>query len=251
MHCLHCSGTEHVRREGKVPRCSRCGQFGHGNAECVRSYASLTTSKEAEDASGHIMNVTEVEDTVEGRGDQVTANLNCTYATSVEESTPAPVDTRPGSAAVSTEIADNAVTDAGCEVTGASAPALEQGQIVDGASCSVGFNMKMDGDMRNASCVSWSSGAVPAIKRPLKQSMKTGYKNSASSVEQPPAKTPTGRRTSIRARAGGTTDRKATVMVFCHWWWQNTITSQNTSQMVFCHCEPCLRHGSQWQNTIW
>ncbi|KAH8032698.1 hypothetical protein HPB51_001382 [Rhipicephalus microplus] len=113
------------------------------------------------------MDVTEAEDAAEGRGDQVTENLNCTSATSVDESTPAPVDTRPGSAAVSTETADNAVTDAGCEVARASAHASEQGQVVDGASCSVGFDMKIDANTCNASRVSWPSGAVSAIKRPL------------------------------------------------------------------------------------
>ncbi|KAH8039349.1 hypothetical protein HPB51_005679 [Rhipicephalus microplus] len=208
MQCLRCSGAGHVRRECKVPRCSRCRRFGHGDAECVRSYAAVTVSAEAEDASEHIMDVTEAEDAAEGCGDQVAENLNCTSATSVDESTPAPVDTRPGSAAVSTETADNAVTDAGCEVAGASTHASEQGQVFDGASCSVGFDMKIDGNTCNASRVSWPSGAVPAIKRPLEEPVKTGDKNSASSVEEPPAKTPTGRRTSMRARAGGTTHIK-------------------------------------------
>nr|XP_037284765.1 uncharacterized protein LOC119177109 [Rhipicephalus microplus] len=42
MQCLRCSGTGHVRRECKVPRCSRCRRFGHGDAACVRSYAAHT-----------------------------------------------------------------------------------------------------------------------------------------------------------------------------------------------------------------
>ncbi|KAH8026072.1 hypothetical protein HPB51_015421 [Rhipicephalus microplus] len=117
MQCLRCSGTGHVRRECKVPRCSRCRRFGHGDSECVRSYAAVTASAEAEEASEHFMDVTEAEDMAEGCGDQVAANWNCTSATSVDESTPAAVDTRPGSAVVSTETADNAVTDAGSEVT--------------------------------------------------------------------------------------------------------------------------------------
>ncbi|XP_075740613.1 uncharacterized protein LOC142786821 [Rhipicephalus microplus] len=29
MQCLRCQGTGHVRRECKVPRCSRCRRFGH------------------------------------------------------------------------------------------------------------------------------------------------------------------------------------------------------------------------------
>ncbi|KAH8036182.1 hypothetical protein HPB51_019415 [Rhipicephalus microplus] len=180
-------GTGHVRRECKVPRCSRCRRFGHGDAECVRSYATVTASAEAEDASEHIMDVTEAEDAAEGCGDQVAENLNCTSATSVDESTPAPVDTQPGSAAVSTDTADNAVTDAGCEVDGASAYASEQGQVVDGASCSVGLDTKIEGNTCNASRVSWPSGAVSAIKRPLEDPVKTADKNSASSVEEPPA----------------------------------------------------------------
>ncbi|KAH7944721.1 hypothetical protein HPB51_002956 [Rhipicephalus microplus] len=198
-----------MRRECKVPRCSRCRRFGHGDAECVCSYAAVTASVEVEDASEHIMDVTEAEDAAEGCGDQVAENLNCTFATSVDESTMAPVDTRPGSAAVSIETADNAVTDAGCEVAGASSQASEQGQVVDGASCSVGFDMNIDGNACKASCVSWPSGAVQAIKRPLEEPVKTRDKNSASSVEEPPEKTPTCRRTSMRARAGGSTDKKA------------------------------------------
>ncbi|KAH8038168.1 hypothetical protein HPB51_024463 [Rhipicephalus microplus] len=207
MQCLRCSGTGHVRRQCKVPRCSRCRRFGHGDAEGVHSYAAAST--EAEDALEHVMGMTEAEDAAEGCGDQVAANLNCTSATSIDESTPASVDTRPGSAAVSTETADNAVTDAGCEVTRASAHASEQGQVADGASCSVGFDKKIDGNTCNASCIFWLSGAVPAIKRPLEEPVKTGDKNSESSAENLPAKTPTGRRTSIKARAGGTTDKKA------------------------------------------
>ncbi|KAH8036492.1 hypothetical protein HPB51_000716 [Rhipicephalus microplus] len=117
MQCLRCSGTGHVRRECKVPRWSRCRRFGHADAECVRSHAAVTASAEVEEALEHIMDVTEAEDAAEGCGYQVTANWNCTSATSVDESTPAPVDTRPGSAAVLTETADNAVTDAGSEVT--------------------------------------------------------------------------------------------------------------------------------------
>ncbi|XP_075726263.1 uncharacterized protein LOC119184696 [Rhipicephalus microplus] len=46
--------------------------------------------------------------------------------------------------------------------------------------------MKIDGNTCNASCVSWPTGAVPAIKRPLEEPVKTGDKNSASSVEEPP-----------------------------------------------------------------
>ncbi|KAH8036000.1 hypothetical protein HPB51_016304 [Rhipicephalus microplus] len=173
------------------------------------SYAAVTTSTEAEDASEHIMDVTEVEDAAEGFGDQVAANLNCTSATSVDESTLTPVDTRPGSAAVSPETADNTVTDAGCEVIRASTHVLEQGQVVDGASHGGSFDMKMDGNTCKASCVSWCSGAVQAIKRPLGEPVKTGEKNSARSVEEPPANMLTGRRTSIRTRAGGTMEKKA------------------------------------------
>ncbi|KAH8039495.1 hypothetical protein HPB51_007397 [Rhipicephalus microplus] len=153
-----------------VPRChvasvrSHCRCFGHGDAERVRSYASVTASTEAEDALEHIIDVIEAEDVAESCGYQVAGNLNCTSATSVDVVL-APVDTRPGSAAVSTETADNAVTDAACEVTGASAPASEQGQVVDSASCSVGVDMKMNGSTCNASYLSCSNGAVPAIKR--------------------------------------------------------------------------------------
>ncbi|KAH8018651.1 hypothetical protein HPB51_009640 [Rhipicephalus microplus] len=198
---------------GKITEPHRGGlvakRFGHVDAECVRSYGKVTGSTEAADATEHIMDVTEAEDTAEAFGDEVAAQLNCSSATPVEEPTPAPGDIRPGSAGVSTETADNTVTDASCEVTGASASALKQGQVVDGASCNVDFDMKTDGDARSASCISGTSGAIPAIQKPFEEPGKMGDRNSASSVEEPPAKEPTARRTSIRSRACGIVVEKA------------------------------------------
>lgn len=73
----------------------------------------------------------------------------------------------------------------------------------------VGIDMMTEGDTCNARSVSGTSAAVHAIKRPLEESAKMGDRNSASSVDKAPAKTPTSRRTSIRARAGGVVDKKA------------------------------------------
>ncbi|XP_075723880.1 uncharacterized protein LOC142765959 [Rhipicephalus microplus] len=49
MQCLRCQGTGHVRRECKVPRCSRCRRFGHSEDACMRTYASAVGSAEGED----------------------------------------------------------------------------------------------------------------------------------------------------------------------------------------------------------
>ncbi|XP_077538727.1 uncharacterized protein LOC144151520 [Haemaphysalis longicornis] len=39
--CLRCSGTGHMRRDCKVPRCTVCRRFRHEATQCVRTYAHV------------------------------------------------------------------------------------------------------------------------------------------------------------------------------------------------------------------
>lgn len=68
IQCLRCNGQGHVRRECKVPRCAKCRRFGHGEAQCVPSYASVTGPADIEGASEHLMDVTEAEEAAQGAG---------------------------------------------------------------------------------------------------------------------------------------------------------------------------------------
>lgn len=71
MQCLRCQGTGHVRRECKVPRCSRCRRFGHVETDCVRTYASATATAKSEGVAEHVMDAAETEDAAQGAGSSV------------------------------------------------------------------------------------------------------------------------------------------------------------------------------------
>ncbi|KAH6920422.1 hypothetical protein HPB50_028589 [Hyalomma asiaticum] len=61
--CLRCKSTGHIRRDCKVPRCSHCRWFGHDDAECARKYGSVTGPVQANDASDHLMEEVDSEET--------------------------------------------------------------------------------------------------------------------------------------------------------------------------------------------
>ncbi|XP_077551260.1 uncharacterized protein LOC144164897 [Haemaphysalis longicornis] len=65
MQCLRCNGQGHVRRDCKVPRCSKCRRFGHVETQCVPSYASVTGPADSEGATDHLMDAIEAEEAAE------------------------------------------------------------------------------------------------------------------------------------------------------------------------------------------
>lgn len=71
MQCLRCHGEGHVRRECKVPRCSRCRRFGHTDNHCERSYASVVGLAGTDAAAEYIMDAAEATEAAKGSGDLV------------------------------------------------------------------------------------------------------------------------------------------------------------------------------------
>lgn len=66
--CLRCRGKGHIWRESSVPRCAIWRRFGHEESQCVRTYAIVVGPLGEEDASEHLMNVPETEETGSGEG---------------------------------------------------------------------------------------------------------------------------------------------------------------------------------------
>lgn len=236
MQCLRCKGAGHVRRECKVPQCSQCRRFGHVAAECVRSYAVVAGSKETEDAMEHIMDVTEAEDAAKGSGEGVASGSNCTAATVAGQVRP--VET----AARLDESTDDLARDASSQFSEKATPSAKQGGVswdacldfgldsaaVDatgvpecavrasgpaperagGVACNASSVGGSECSARDATGVSTSGGSSAAIKRPLEEPASQGDKKGTSNAEGPPAKTPAGRRTSLRPRPGGSTEKR-------------------------------------------
>ncbi|KAH8023844.1 hypothetical protein HPB51_018659 [Rhipicephalus microplus] len=69
MQCLRCKRTGHVRRDCRVPRCSICRRFGHRDAQCVRSYAAVTSAAACDQIEEQTMDAAEAEDAAKGAGD--------------------------------------------------------------------------------------------------------------------------------------------------------------------------------------
>ncbi|XP_077527934.1 uncharacterized protein LOC144139474 [Haemaphysalis longicornis] len=66
--CLRCSGTGHMRRDCKVPRCTVCRRFGHEATQCVRTYAHVTGPVGDADAAENRMDEEEAEAAAAGGG---------------------------------------------------------------------------------------------------------------------------------------------------------------------------------------
>lgn len=66
--CLRCSGTGHMRRDCKVPRCTLCHRFGHEANGCVRTYAKVAGPREDPERTEDIMDEGETEEVAAGGG---------------------------------------------------------------------------------------------------------------------------------------------------------------------------------------
>ncbi|XP_077528405.1 uncharacterized protein LOC144140091 [Haemaphysalis longicornis] len=187
MQCLRCNGQGHVRRDCKVPRCSKCRRFGHVETQCVPSYASVTGPADSEGATDHLMDAIEAEEAAEGAGGgepsentTVTPREAClTQKVKTPEATPA--TTAPPEE-------DLGERDQKCSTP--EPPAALVGQHPE----------KMDTDGAAASAESAKRPHVDAAD----ENDNVGKKNS----EEPPAKTTQIRRPSFRRKPTIPPDRK-------------------------------------------
>nr|XP_037272826.1 uncharacterized protein LOC119164717 [Rhipicephalus microplus] len=60
--CLRCRAIGHIRRDCRVPRCGVCRRYGHDDAHCVRSYASIAGPGQTDEVSEHLMDAVDAEE---------------------------------------------------------------------------------------------------------------------------------------------------------------------------------------------
>nr|XP_054923868.1 uncharacterized protein LOC129383379 [Dermacentor andersoni] len=187
MQCLRCHGTGHVRRECRVPRCSLCRRFGHVDADCVRSYATVTGPVTCDVAAEHVMDVAEAEDAAKGTLDTVpTATASGTTSLAVDsrvaETTVKPSETVQGATAEGQPTRSSSEDPPDNDAT-----AMQQEEAV------------LDGDR--------TSTLGAPVKRPHDQT-KDRNDGATSTSEGPPTKTPLGRRTSLKPKPNVPPERK-------------------------------------------
>lgn len=185
MQCLRCHGTGHVRRECKVPRCSKCRRYGHADTECVRTYASAAGLGTKDGAAEHRMDVVEAEEAAEGtrEGGKQAGAVDSSGPPTGDASTCGDVGRDP-------------------ETRGSSARTeATLGQQAKGAEA-----MTCEEHSDNSG-VPMASASTPA-KRPHTQTDTVDDKAAASAVEEPPAKNPQVRRPSHRPRPNVSSERR-------------------------------------------
>ncbi|XP_077485317.1 uncharacterized protein LOC144095459 [Amblyomma americanum] len=180
MQCLRCHGTGHVRRECKVPRCSKCRRYGHADSDCVRTYAVATGLAMGVDTTEHIMDVAEAEEAAKGT-DVTTKPALTTQSSghpSGDRNTASGGGKEPGTVIP-------AGTNEGSSSDGASHPAKNVDQPPTSEE-------QMDQSGARVTTV-----AAPA-KRPHDPTDNEGDEPADGGVEQPPAKTGQSRRPTLR-----------------------------------------------------
>ncbi|KAH8037934.1 hypothetical protein HPB51_019243 [Rhipicephalus microplus] len=183
MQCLQCKGTGHVRRDCRVPRCSICQRFGHRDAQCVPSYAAVTSATTCDEIQEQTINAAKAEDAAEGTGD---------VASSLVER--GPVSPEDYDTASEPEEKETAKADTSQENSTEDA----QSQLVDMSTQAAGRRDKPAHRMTRGI----NTSAV--VKRSLEQSAGTAHE---SKVEGPPAKATPARRSGLRARSCLPVDR--------------------------------------------
>ncbi|XP_077512869.1 uncharacterized protein LOC144124077 [Amblyomma americanum] len=191
MQCLRCHGTGHVRRECKVPRCTKCRRYGHADADCVRTYAVATGAVSKDDSAELLMDVAEAEESAKGIGEPEK------HAGATDSSGPSSSDG--GRKPEGAESSTNGMEASSDEI---SAPALQE---TDSAVQET--EPATPSENHDKSGARSTSGPAPA-KRPHAQTGTDGDKAAAPSVEEPPAKTTQGRRPSIRPRPNVSTKKR-------------------------------------------
>ncbi|KAH8033978.1 hypothetical protein HPB51_018489 [Rhipicephalus microplus] len=72
MQCLLCKGVENIRRECKVPRCSRCRSFGHSENKCLSTHAAAVRPLVSEIHKQVALDAAEAEDAAKVASNQET-----------------------------------------------------------------------------------------------------------------------------------------------------------------------------------
>ncbi|KAH8033148.1 hypothetical protein HPB51_008014 [Rhipicephalus microplus] len=191
MQCLRCHGTGHVRRDCKVLLCSKCRLYGHVYEDCVRTYASATGLPKTNEHE-ELMDVAEAEEAARGSDEicKSTATPDAPVQYGSEALKKDDGDAGKGVVPLlrhsADELAAKAKVTAGAtgnqpaprisNLKGTPEPQLEKG------------------------CVQTRSTASVASKRPDTQTTNDGSPVATTGVEEPPAKTPPGRRPSIQPR---------------------------------------------------
>ncbi|XP_075738716.1 uncharacterized protein LOC142783987 [Rhipicephalus microplus] len=185
--CLRCRAIGHIRRDCRVPRCGVCRRYGHDDAHCVRSYASIAGPGQTDEVSEHLMDAVDAEEA--SREDGYTEGP----ATPPEQSS--------GAALESTNKGDK---HSGAPGTNLDTAAVENDATAASKSSSAareGGPEAMDAEMTKA-------GAI-AFKRARETPDRTGNVDT-SAINEPPTKTATGRRPTFKPRPNLSPDRRGT-----------------------------------------
>ncbi|XP_077535227.1 uncharacterized protein LOC144174979 [Haemaphysalis longicornis] len=196
MQCLRCQGTGHVRRDCKVPRCSRCRRFGHSEAQCVRTYAAVTGPVQREELDEHLMDVVEAEAAAEGTGHQSTAEETTSTTDfsqsseprTQEEAAPASQPPRGDAEQPAAAASQPATGDAEQPAAAASQPATGDAERPAAAASQPPTG---DAEHQPADTLGGTGGTV---KRSLDKSGEGSGHETTTSSEEPPLKTNQGRR---------------------------------------------------------
>ncbi|XP_077522438.1 uncharacterized protein LOC144133322 [Amblyomma americanum] len=188
MQCLRCRGTGHVWRDCKIPRCTKCTRFGHGDANCVRTYASVTVAAVDEEKAEKQMDAAEAEEVSKGAEETDKAAVATVSSPSSAEDTGTPSDQGekpepPASTAIKMAEDGGSV---GASKTEVPQPVCEE-------------------DMDD------SDSRLVAISAPVKRhepARKEKANETAASGEEPPAKTVHARRPDFKPRPNFSAERR-------------------------------------------
>ncbi|XP_075545840.1 uncharacterized protein LOC142579483 [Dermacentor variabilis] len=192
MQCLRCHGTGHIRRDCKVPRCSKCRRYGHADADCVRTYAPATGQGKTDEIA-ELMDVVEAEDAARGT-DETGKQTGL-----LDSSAPTGRDTLTGDGSASQQPADDLHRSS--ETTGKDGENTPEPKVVEPK----GPN-ELQPDKSGARTPTSVSAAA---KRSHAQTSVDGGQTATPGAEEPPAKAPQGRRSSFRLRPNVPVDQRA------------------------------------------
>ena len=185
--CLRCRGIGHIRRDCRVPRCGVCRRYGHDDSQCVRSYASITGPSRTDEVSEHLMDAADAEEA--SREDDIVETPVTPLQLSSGAAQEGTSEGDKARVAPGTKAGNTAGEDDAKAASKSSAPAREVGP--------------------GATDVEMTAAGGIASKRAREASDSTGNAGTSGTGE-PPTKTATGRRPTLRPRPNLPPDRVET-----------------------------------------
>lgn len=185
--CLRCRGIGHIRRDCRVPRCGVCRRYGHDDAHCVRSYASITGPSRTDEVAEHLMDAVDAEEA--SREDGGT------------EGSATPPEHSSGVALEATYEGDKHCVAPGTNVDKA---AVDD----DATAASKSSTATRKGDQGATDAEMTEAGAI-ALKRARETPDSTANVDTSTTGE-PPTKTAIGRRPTFKPRPNLPPDRRGT-----------------------------------------